>query len=79
MDVLDGQKYGSRDNQSRGRGYSSAGAYSSRDVPPIENYGNSGSSLVSLSSTLFPCPFAGSLSLSLFLRIFVCEHTYGCS
>ncbi|KAG8661737.1 RNA-binding KH domain-containing protein RCF3 [Manihot esculenta] len=45
MDVLDGQKYGSRDNQSRGRGYSSAGAYSSRDVPPIENYGNSGSSL----------------------------------
>ncbi|KAF2299210.1 hypothetical protein GH714_030973 [Hevea brasiliensis] len=45
VDMLDGPKYGTRDNQSRGRGYSSAGGYSSRDLPPSDNYGNNGSSL----------------------------------
>ncbi|XP_015576827.2 KH domain-containing protein HEN4 isoform X1 [Ricinus communis] len=45
MDMLDSPKYGNRDSQSRGRGYSSAGGYSSRDLPPSESYGNNASSL----------------------------------
>ncbi|XP_065861361.1 RNA-binding KH domain-containing protein RCF3 [Euphorbia lathyris] len=45
VDMLDGQKYGNRDNQSRGRGYSSGGGYSSRDGAPSDSYGNNGSSL----------------------------------
>ncbi|WCJ21310.1 RNA-binding KH domain-containing protein [Euphorbia peplus] len=44
VDMLDGQRYGNRDNQSRGRGYSSGGGYSSRDGAPSDSYGNNGSS-----------------------------------
>ncbi|XP_050204112.1 KH domain-containing protein At4g18375 isoform X2 [Mercurialis annua] len=45
MDMLDSPKYGNRDSQSRGRGYSSAGGYSSRDMPPSDNHGNNARSL----------------------------------
>ncbi|KDP41221.1 hypothetical protein JCGZ_15628 [Jatropha curcas] len=45
VDMLDGPKYGNRESQSRGRGYSSSGGYSSRDLPATDNYGSNGSSL----------------------------------
>lgn len=60
VDMSDGSKYGSRDNQSRGRGYSSSsGGYGSRDLPPSDNYGSNGSSLVSLFFHVCMCMFIG--------------------
>ncbi|XP_024465579.1 KH domain-containing protein At4g18375 isoform X2 [Populus trichocarpa] len=50
LDTSDGSKYGSRDSQSRGRGYtSSSSGYGSRDVHPSDSYGSNGGSLVFLS------------------------------
>ncbi|CAK7326109.1 unnamed protein product [Dovyalis caffra] len=47
LDASDGPKYGSRDSQSRGRGYlSSSGGYGSRDVHPSDNYGSNGGSMI---------------------------------
>lgn len=36
VDMSDGSKYGNRDSQSRGRGYSS---YVSSDIPSVDSYG----------------------------------------
>ncbi|KAG6759939.1 hypothetical protein POTOM_036435 [Populus tomentosa] len=47
LDTSDGSKYGSRDSQSRGRGYSSSSSgYGSRDVHPSDSYGSNGGSLI---------------------------------
>ncbi|KAJ6317985.1 hypothetical protein OIU76_013518 [Salix suchowensis] len=47
LDTLDGPKYGSRDSQPRGRGYSSSSSgYGSRDVHPSDNYGSNGGPLI---------------------------------
>jgi hypothetical protein len=50
LDTSDGPKYGSRDRQSRGHGYSSSSSgYGSHDVNPSDNYGSNGGPLVCLS------------------------------
>ncbi|KAG5237267.1 hypothetical protein OIU76_012043 [Salix suchowensis] len=46
LDTSDGSKYGSRDSQSRGRGYSSSSGYGSRDGHPSDSYGSNGGSLI---------------------------------
>lgn len=48
VDTSDASRYGSRDNQSRGRGYSSYSAgYGSSDLPQSDNYGSYGGSAAS--------------------------------
>ncbi|KAL3581834.1 hypothetical protein D5086_016166 [Populus alba] len=47
LDTSDGPEYGSRDRQSRGRGYSSSSSgYGSRDVNPSDNYGSNRGPLI---------------------------------
>lgn len=43
VDISDGSKYGNRDNQSRGRGYSS---YAAGDVSARDSYGSYSGALV---------------------------------
>ncbi|KAK3027328.1 hypothetical protein RJ639_040420, partial [Escallonia herrerae] len=48
VDMPDNSRYGNRDNQSRGRGYSSSsGRYDSTELPPSDSYGSySGSQVI---------------------------------